>query len=109
MAESSRCARTSRVRVQLSWIRSRASRVRRRRGRRRGKASAYKATKAALIAYTQQLAIQNAEFGVRANVILPGLIDTPMAVESRCRWTAARWWRSADTVAVVCLSESGLH
>jgi NAD(P)-dependent dehydrogenase (short-subunit alcohol dehydrogenase family) len=45
----------------------------------------YKATKAAMIAYTQQLAIQNAEFGVRANVILPGLIDTPMAVDTRAR------------------------
>ena len=45
----------------------------------------YKATKAALIAYTQQLAIQNAEFGVRANVILPGLMDTPMAVDTRAR------------------------
>ena len=32
---------------------------------------AYKATKAGIIAFTQQVAIQNAEFGVRANVILP--------------------------------------
>ena len=48
---------------------------------------AYKATKAALIAYTQQLAIQNAEYGVRANVILPGLMDTPMAVDTRARAT----------------------
>ena len=46
---------------------------------------AYKATKAAMIAYTQQVAIQNAEFGVRANVILPGLMDTPMAVDTRAR------------------------
>ena len=45
----------------------------------------YKATKAAMIAYTQQLAIQNAEFGIRANVILPGLMDTPMAVETRAK------------------------
>ena len=45
----------------------------------------YKATKAALIAYTQQLAIHNAEFGIRANVILPGLMDTPMAVDTRAR------------------------
>jgi NAD(P)-dependent dehydrogenase (short-subunit alcohol dehydrogenase family) len=48
---------------------------------------AYKATKAAMIAYTQQLAIQNAEFGIRANVILPGLMDTPMAVDTRARVT----------------------
>jgi NAD(P)-dependent dehydrogenase (short-subunit alcohol dehydrogenase family) len=46
---------------------------------------AYKATKAAMIAFTEQLAIQNAEHGVRANVILPGLIDTPMAVDTRAR------------------------
>lgn len=46
---------------------------------------AYKATKAGMIAFTQQVAIQNAEFGVRANVILPGLIDTPMAVDTRAR------------------------
>ena len=46
---------------------------------------AYKATKAGMIAFTQQLAIQNAEFGVRANVILPGLMDTPMAVDTRAR------------------------
>ena len=46
---------------------------------------AYKATKSAMIAYTQQIAIQNAEYGVRANVILPGLMDTPMAVDTRAR------------------------
>jgi len=46
---------------------------------------AYKATKAALVAFTKQVAIRNAEFGVRANVILPGLMDTPMAVDTRAR------------------------
>ncbi len=46
---------------------------------------AYKATKAGMIAYTQQLAIQNAAFGIRANVILPGLMETPMAVDTRAR------------------------
>jgi NAD(P)-dependent dehydrogenase (short-subunit alcohol dehydrogenase family) len=46
---------------------------------------AYKATKAGIIAFTQQIAIQNAEFGIRANVILPGLMDTPMAVDTRVR------------------------
>jgi len=45
----------------------------------------YKATKAAMIAFTQQMAIQNAEYGIRANVILPGLMDTPMAVDTRAR------------------------
>jgi len=46
---------------------------------------AYKASKAAMIAFAQQVAIQNAEYGVRANVILPGLMDTPMAVDTRAR------------------------
>jgi NAD(P)-dependent dehydrogenase (short-subunit alcohol dehydrogenase family) len=46
---------------------------------------AYKATKAAMIAFAKQVAIQNAEYGIRANVILPGLIDTPMAVDTRAR------------------------
>jgi NAD(P)-dependent dehydrogenase (short-subunit alcohol dehydrogenase family) len=48
---------------------------------------AYKATKAGMIAFTKQVAIQNAEYGIRANVILPGLIDTPMAVDTRVRIT----------------------
>jgi NAD(P)-dependent dehydrogenase (short-subunit alcohol dehydrogenase family) len=48
---------------------------------------AYKASKAALIAFTQQVAIQNAEYGIRANAILPGLMDTPMAVDTRARET----------------------
>jgi len=48
---------------------------------------AYKATKAAMVEFTKQLAIQNAQYGVRANVILPGLMDTPMAVDTRARAT----------------------
>jgi NAD(P)-dependent dehydrogenase (short-subunit alcohol dehydrogenase family) len=46
---------------------------------------AYKATKSAVIAFTEQLAYQNAKYGIRANVILPGLMDTPMAVDTRAR------------------------
>jgi NAD(P)-dependent dehydrogenase (short-subunit alcohol dehydrogenase family) len=46
---------------------------------------AYKATKAAMIAFTEQLALHNASYGIRANCILPGLMDTPMAVDTRAR------------------------
>ncbi len=46
---------------------------------------AYKATKAGMNAFTRQVAVQNAEYGIRANVILPGLMDTPMAVDTRAR------------------------
>jgi NAD(P)-dependent dehydrogenase (short-subunit alcohol dehydrogenase family) len=43
----------------------------------------YKTSKGAVVALTEHLAIRNAEFGIRANTILPGLMDTPMAVEHR--------------------------
>lgn len=44
---------------------------------------AYPASKAAMITFTRQLAMQNADHGVRANAILPGLMNTPMAVDRR--------------------------
>ena len=42
---------------------------------------AYKASKAGINAYTQSLALGNAKHGIRANVIMPGLMNTPMAIE----------------------------
>src|SRR5690606_6625421 len=63
---------------------------------------AYKASKAALIAYTRQLAIQNAEFGIRANAILPGLMDTPIAVDTRARaWNRTGGGTAAERGAQV--------
>lgn len=41
-------------------------------------ASIYCATKGAIVSFTRAVAIEYAEFGVRANVICPGHIDTPM-------------------------------
>jgi NAD(P)-dependent dehydrogenase (short-subunit alcohol dehydrogenase family) len=43
----------------------------------------YKTMKAALLALTQNLAAANARYGVRVNAILPGLMNTPMAIEAR--------------------------
>lgn len=43
----------------------------------------YKTMKAAVVALTENLAVYNAEYGVRANAILPGLMNTPMAIENR--------------------------
>jgi NAD(P)-dependent dehydrogenase (short-subunit alcohol dehydrogenase family) len=43
----------------------------------------YKTTKAAVVALTENLAAANARYGVRANAILPGLMNTPMAIEAR--------------------------
>jgi NAD(P)-dependent dehydrogenase (short-subunit alcohol dehydrogenase family) len=45
----------------------------------------YKTSKGAVNALTQHLAMENAPHGVRANAILPGLIDTPMAIERRAQ------------------------
>ncbi|MCR2811394.1 MULTISPECIES: SDR family oxidoreductase [unclassified Microbacterium] len=44
----------------------------------------YRTGKAALIV-TQQFAVGNAEYGIRANAILRGRMDTAMAVDSRAR------------------------
>jgi NAD(P)-dependent dehydrogenase (short-subunit alcohol dehydrogenase family) len=43
----------------------------------------YKTMKAALLALTQNLAAANARYGIRVNAILPGLMNTPMAIEAR--------------------------
>jgi len=43
--------------------------------------AAYKVSKAGVNALTHQIAIDNARFGIRANAIMPGLIETPMAIE----------------------------
>jgi NAD(P)-dependent dehydrogenase (short-subunit alcohol dehydrogenase family) len=42
---------------------------------------AYKTSKAAVNALTQALAVGNAKHGIRVNAIMPGLLDTPMAIE----------------------------
>ena len=43
----------------------------------------YKTTKVGVIALSEQLAAQNARYNIRVNTILPGLMNTPMAIESR--------------------------
>ena len=42
---------------------------------------AYKTSKAGVNALTHQLAMTSAKRGVRVNAIMPGLMDTPMAIE----------------------------
>jgi NAD(P)-dependent dehydrogenase (short-subunit alcohol dehydrogenase family) len=45
----------------------------------------YKTSKGGVNTLTQHLAMENAQYGIRANALLPGLIDTPMAIERRAR------------------------
>ena len=69
---------------------------------------AYKATKAGVLALTEQLALQYAPFGVRVNCILPGLIATPMAVDTRARtWNQSREQVLAERNAKVPLGRQG--
>ena len=42
---------------------------------------AYNTAKAGVNALTRNLALENARYGVRANAIMPGLMNTPMAIE----------------------------
>jgi len=42
---------------------------------------AYKTSKAGVNAYTHALAAGNAKYGIRVNAIMPGLMNTPMAIE----------------------------
>jgi NAD(P)-dependent dehydrogenase (short-subunit alcohol dehydrogenase family) len=42
----------------------------------------YKVTKASVNAYTQTAALANARYGVRVNCIMPGLMNTPMAIDA---------------------------
>ncbi|MGI9408673.1 MAG: SDR family NAD(P)-dependent oxidoreductase [Hyphomicrobiaceae bacterium] len=43
----------------------------------------YKTSKGAVNTLTHHIAMENASYGIRANVILPGLMDTPMAIVRR--------------------------
>lgn len=44
--------------------------------------TAYKVSKAGVNALTHALAMNNARYGIRVNAIMPGLMDTPMAVDA---------------------------
>ena len=45
----------------------------------------YKTSKGAINTMTQHLSFENAPYGIRVNAILPGLMDTPMAIERRAQ------------------------
>jgi NAD(P)-dependent dehydrogenase (short-subunit alcohol dehydrogenase family) len=46
---------------------------------------AYKTSKAGLNALVQSVASQNAKYGIRCNAILPGMLDTPMAIAGQSK------------------------
>ena len=63
---------------------------------------AYKTSKAGVNAITNQLALSNAKYGIRVNCIMPGLMDTPMAIEgfSRARGISKEQLRKERDAAV---------
>lgn len=50
-----------------------------------GQPLAYKTSMGAVNSMTQHMAFENAAHGIRINAILPGLMNTPMAIERRVR------------------------
>ena len=73
-----------------------------------GSLTAYKVSKAGVNALTQTLAVTNARFGIRANAIMPGLIDTPMAVDAPARASGvSREELAAARVRAVPLGRQG--
>jgi NAD(P)-dependent dehydrogenase (short-subunit alcohol dehydrogenase family) len=70
--------------------------------------TAYRVSKAGVNALTLQLAIAHAKDGIRVNAIMPGLIDTPMAVDAVARLTGlARADVAAARAARVPLGRQG--
>ena len=64
--------------------------------------AAYMASKAAVIALTQDIAIQYAAKGIRANVILPGLIKTPIVEQNNVKLYGGdleEMWRKRDAMS----------
>ena len=73
-----------------------------------GNLTAYKLSKAGVNALTQNLALTNARHGVRANAIMPGFIDTPMAVDAAADALVADRARVAEgRAALVPLGRQG--
>ena len=69
---------------------------------------AYKTSKGAINTFTQHVAGENAAYGIRANVLVPGLIDTPMAIERRAEETGRpREDIRADRDALVPMGHMG--
>ncbi len=70
--------------------------------------AAYRMSKAAIDALTKNLAITNAKYGIRVNAILPGLIDTPLGVDSAAKAMGiAREVLAARRAAAVPMGHQG--
>jgi len=64
-------------------------------------AAGYISSKAAVIAFTQTLAVEYRQDGIRANVILPSVIDTPANRASMPTADHDRWVKPAEIAGVI--------
>jgi 3-oxoacyl-[acyl-carrier protein] reductase len=64
----------------------------------RAQASAYAASKAALVAYAKSLAAEVADDHVRVNVVFPGVIDTPQFREANPTGGEREHWEKTTGV-----------
>jgi NAD(P)-dependent dehydrogenase (short-subunit alcohol dehydrogenase family) len=73
--------------------------------------SAYAASKAALISLIRSVAIENADHGICANVILPGTMDTPANRAAMPNATFSQWTPPMEVAALLAhlASDSAAH
>jgi NAD(P)-dependent dehydrogenase (short-subunit alcohol dehydrogenase family) len=64
-------------------------------------AAGYIASKAAVIAFSQAVAVEYKDDGIRCNVILPSVIDTPANRASMPNADHARWVKPAEIATVI--------
>ena len=62
---------------------------------------AYSASKAALAAVIRAVAAENKEFGITANLVLPGTMDTPGNRAANPQADFSRWVQPADVAGVI--------
>ena len=68
--------------------------------------TAYKISKIGMNALGQSLALSNAKYGIRVNTVMPGLMDTPMAIEGISRASGRPARRSARCATSRCRCEA---
>jgi NAD(P)-dependent dehydrogenase (short-subunit alcohol dehydrogenase family) len=62
---------------------------------------AYSASKAAMVSLIKTVAAENKDAGVRANVILPGTMDTPANREAMPKVDFSKWVRPASVASLI--------
>jgi len=65
------------------------------------KVGAYSASKAALVSLIRTVAIENKEFGITANVILPGTMDTPANRKDMPGADTSQWVQPASVASLI--------